>query len=68
MKRKLQDADDRRAKRFQLELFVSEDEEEMCRIADNVELWNGDEEWEKLTAKSVDNYEPSVPKQTLQVE
>ena len=68
MKRKLQDGDDRRSKRFQPELFDSEDEEEMCRIADEVELWSGDEEWEELMVKAVDNYEQSVRKQTLQVE
>ena len=68
MKRKLQDSDDRRSKRFQPELFDSEDEEEMCRIADEVELWSGDEEWEEDMAQAVNDYELSVPKETLPVE
>ena len=63
-KRPLQDNENRSSKRFQPELFDSEDEEEMCRIADEVEQWSGDEDWEELMSRAVDNYEQTFPKQT----
>ena len=62
-KRPLQDKENRSSKRFQPELFDSEDEDEMCRIADEVDLWSGDEDWEELMSRAVDNYEQTFPKQ-----
>ena len=67
-KRPLQDQENRSSKRFQPELFDSEDEDEMCRIADEVELWSGDEDWEQCMAQAVDNFEQTFPEQTLKVE
>ena len=65
-KRKVENLDEKPSKRFQPELFDSEDEEDMCKAADDAEMWSGDEDWEELMSEAVDNYEQSFPKQTLQ--
>ena len=56
-KRKRDISEKRIVKRFQPELFDSEDEEEMCRIADEVEMWGEDDNLEELMAQTVDSYE-----------
>ena len=56
-KRKRDTSEKRVVKRFQPELFDSEDEEEMCRIADEVEMWGEDDNFEELLAQAFDNWE-----------
>ena len=67
-KRKRDISEKRVVKRFQPELFDSEDEEEMCRIADEVEMWGEDDNLEELMAQAVDNWEQQNAQEVEKIE